>query len=164
MPEELGEGLSLAATGMGMVFLTLVIFLLILLALRTLFPGEETTETIENDEATVSGFIEESQQASIEPAPAIQRQPSTTSVAPPAGSIPGAKIAAMAVAMYLAMEQEEGAASTLVATTAGGPPQSISTWGIQGRTALWQSQGGRPQAYDQKGHSAYPKGTGAGSR
>lgn len=159
MPEDLGEGLYLAATGMGLVFLTLVIFLLILLALRSLFPGEEVAESVETDEAQAeAGVVEEAQQVSSEPVLAIQQQPSAAAVATPAGSVSGAKIAAMAVAMYLSMEQEEGAANTPVATTAGQPPQNPSGWGIQGRASLWQSQGGRPQPYDQKSHSAYPKG------
>jgi Na+-transporting methylmalonyl-CoA/oxaloacetate decarboxylase gamma subunit len=155
MPEDLGEGLYLASTGMGMVFLTLVIFLLILFALRTLFPGEEVAEIIEAGEPTEVVLIEESQQVSSEPILAIQQQPLAAAVTTPAGSITEPKIAAMAVAIYLSMEQKESAANT-----AGQPPQNPDGWGIQGRASLWQSQGSRPQPYDQKSHSAYPKGKG----
>ena len=44
MPVDLGDGLYLALVGMGLVFLSLVAFMLILLALQKLFPGEEVAE------------------------------------------------------------------------------------------------------------------------
>ena len=68
----------------------------------------------------------------------------------------GGKIAAMAVAMYLAMEQEESASNTPVSTATVVTVQSRSDWSNLGRSSLWESQGRRPQAYGEKSHSAYP--------
>ena len=156
MPEDLGEGLELAAVGMGLVFFTLVIFLLILLALRKLFPGEEVAEIIETDGASEeAGPIEEAQPVSVELAIATPQEPSAAAVAPTGVSMSGGKIAAMAVAMYLAMEQEERTANTPAATTGGNPSQEPSAWSNLGRPSLWESQGRRPQAYGEKSHSAY---------
>ena len=167
MTEELGEGFYLAAVGMGLVFLTLLIFMLILFALRKLFPGEEVAEDVETDEApTEVGVIMEEQQVSVQPVMATTQEPSATVVTPSAGSIagdriPGGKIAAMAVAMYLAMEQEESAANTPVPTAAVGTSHVRSNWTTRGRDALRQSQGHRPQPYGQKSHSAYSPKTGS---
>ena len=166
MAEELREGLDLAVVGMGLVFLTLVVFMLILFALRKLFPGEDVAEDVETDEAPAEvGAIEEAQQVSVHPVVATTQEPSATVATTSGGSIPGRsmpgeKIAAMAVAMYLAMEQEESAANTPVPTTTVGTSQSRSDWTTQGRDALRQSQGHRPQPYGQKGHSAYSPKTG----
>ena len=57
MPEELGDGLYLALVGMGLVFFSLVVFMLILLALQRLFPGEEVAEVVEEDyDPAVTGY------------------------------------------------------------------------------------------------------------
>jgi Na+-transporting methylmalonyl-CoA/oxaloacetate decarboxylase gamma subunit len=161
MTEEMGEGLYLAAVGMGVVFFTLVVFMLILFALGKLFPGEEVPEDIETDEAPGEvGVIMEEQQVRPQPVVANIQEPSATGAAASAGSIAagsiaGSRIAAMAVAMYLAMEQEERAANALVSSTTVGTAQSRGEWTARGRDSLKQSQGQRPQAYGQKTHSAY---------
>ena len=156
MAEELGEGLNLAAVGMGLVFLTLLAFMLILFALQKLFPGEEVDEDVETEEAPAQvGVTQEAQ-----PVVATPQEPSAPVVAAPAGSIAGGKIAAMAVAMYLSMEQEESAANTPVSSTTVGASRSRNGWTTQGRDSLRQSQGHRPQAYGQKSHSAYSQKTG----
>lgn len=161
MSGEMGEGLRLAAVGMGLVFLTLLVFMLILFALRKLFPGEEMDEDVETVEAPPKvgvaevGVIIEAQQAV-----AIPQEPSAAVVTASTGSIAGGKIAAMAVAMYLSMEQEESAMNTPVSSTTMSTSQSRSKWTTQGRDSLRQSQGHRPQAYGQKIHSAYSQKTG----
>ena len=174
MTEELREGLYLAATGMGLVFLSLLAFMLILIALAKLFPGEEVEEVEEVDEAiemleaAAQEPAQEAQPAPVELAPAAPPEqaaalpePAAPAPAPPQAGVSGAKIAAMAVAMYLAMEQEEVAAGV----PAEAPPildlsRVPSEWSIQGRASLWQSQGRRPQAYGQRSYGAYSPGEG----
>ena len=157
MAEELREGLDLAVVGMVLVFLTLVIFMLILFALRKLFPGEEVVEDVETDEVTAKvGVTEGAQQVSVQPIVATTQEPPATVVAASGGSMSGGKIAAMAVAIYLAMEQEESAANTPVSTATVGTFPSRRGWSNLGRSSLWESQGRRPQAYGEKSHSAYP--------
>ena len=160
MPENLGEGLYLALVGMGLVFLSLVFFMLILLALQKLFPGEEVAEDIETEEDTVARTIRE-MEADEEPeieelAPPRLQEPTEAPSDPTNGRLAGAKIAAIAVAMYLAMEQEGDVAQPPVVPSAWTPSLDHSGWSILGRTSLWGSQGRRPQAYDQKSQSAYP--------
>ena len=73
MTEELREGLYLAATGMGLVFLSLLAFMLILIALGKLFPGEEVEEVdaaVETLEAAAQEPAQETQPAPVELAPA----------------------------------------------------------------------------------------------
>ena len=171
MTEELREGLNLAATGMGLVFLSLLAFMLILIALGKLFPGEEVEEVdaaIDTLEAAAREPAQEAQPAPVELAPAAPQEqaaplpePAAPAPAPPQAGVSGAKIAAMAVAMYLAMEQEDIAARVPVVA----PPildlsRTPSGWSSQGRASLWQSQGRRPQAYGQRSYGAYSPGEG----
>ena len=171
MTEELREGLYLAATGMGLVFLSLLAFMLILIALGKLFPSEEVEEVdaaVETLEAAAQEPAQEAQPAPVELAPAAlseQAAPlpeqAAPAPAPPQAGVSGAKIAAMAVAMYMAMEQEEVAAGVAVVV----PPildlsRVPSDWSNQGRASLWQSQGRRPQAYGQRSYGAYSPGEG----
>jgi Na+-transporting methylmalonyl-CoA/oxaloacetate decarboxylase gamma subunit len=156
MPEDLGEGLYLTAVGMGLIFLSLVVIMLVLLALRRLFPGEEVAESIETDEALVTVERVKEQQASDQRSPGELQEPSADSGGPTEGRMPGAKIAAMAVALYLAMEQEEYGTHTPVVSSAWTPAQNYSGWGVLGRASQWGSQGRRPQAYGQRSQSAYP--------
>ncbi len=164
MTEELREGLYLAATGMGLVFLSLLAFMLILIALGKLFPGEEVEEVdaaVETLEAAVQEAAQEAQPAPVELAPAAPPEQAAPAPAPPQGGMSGAKIAAMAVAMYLAMEQEEVAAAVpVVAPLILDLSRTPSEWGSQGRASLWQSQGRRPQAYGQRSYGAYSPGEG----
>ena len=160
MPEDLGKGLYLALVGMGLVFFSLVAFMLILLALRRLFPSEEIAEAIETDEDPVMAAIKE-MEAEEEPA-TVERSPAEFQgqLAPPGGPtggrIPGAKVAAIAVALYLAMDQEGDVAHPPVVPNAWTPSRDYSDWSIQGRASHWESQGRRPQAYGQRSQSAYP--------
>jgi Na+-transporting methylmalonyl-CoA/oxaloacetate decarboxylase gamma subunit len=159
MAEDMGEGLYLAAAGMGIVFLTLLVFMMILFALRKLFPGEEVPEDTAEDAAEVR-VIQEAQRVM-----STTQEPSAAGAIASAGStvagrIAGSRIAAMAVAMYLAMEQEEMAATILVSNTAVGASWNRSNWTTQGRDSFRQSQGHRPQAYGQKSHSAFSSKTG----
>ena len=134
MTEELREGLYLAATGMGLVFLSLLAFMLILIALAKLFPAEEVEEVdaaVETLEAAVQEPAQEAQPAPVELAPAAPPEqaaplpePAAPAPAPPQAGVSGAKIAAMAVAMYLAMEQEEVAA--------GVPLKPLQSWTCPG--------------------------------
>ena len=178
MSADFAEGLRLAGAGMGLVFATLVALMVILFALGRLFPGEEAEEAAEapdtqtevSDEAAAPVAeqpaisdappqVEAPPPPAPEPAPAL---PPVTITAPRDG-VTGAKVAALAVSVYLAMEQEEsgqavdGPAPAPVAASQAGPQpsQPTSNWGNLGRAALWRSQGRRPSAYGQKTHSAY---------
>jgi hypothetical protein len=163
MPEELGEGLDLALVGMGLVFITLVIFMLILFALRSLFPGEEIVEDVQGvdtEEDPVAAAIME-MEAHEDPAieehshSALQEHTATRDASTD-GSIPGYKVATIAVALYLAMQQEADATPIPVLPSTWTPSQDPSGWSILGRSSLWGSQGHRPQAYSQRSQSAYP--------
>ncbi|MFH1560676.1 MAG: OadG family protein [Chloroflexota bacterium] len=154
MPEELGEGLYLAAAGMGLVFLSLLAFMLILFALRKFFPSEEVAESIETEEAPAAVETEEAQQASEEPAPAELRAAAPDGAI--GGRIPGAKIAAIAVGVYLATEQEEHVDQAPVVDRAAIPSLNDSAWNILGRDPSWGSQGRRPPPYGRSTRSTYP--------
>ncbi|MBI2856489.1 MAG: OadG family protein [Chloroflexi bacterium] len=151
MPEDLGEGLYLTGVGMGLVFLALVAFMLILLALRRFFLDEEPAP--ERQEVPRGQPEQEAIPATateVSPAPGPQS----------AAAIPGPRVAAMAVALYLAMEQEEqplGAEDPLRPQPA--PSQHATSWSAQGRASLMASHGRRPPAYGQRPHTPYaPKG------
>ena len=174
MSAELTEGLKLAGTGMALVFTTLVALMLILYALGRLFPGESAEEPAAEPEVTpAAANVDEQATEAIEPPP-VEAQPApvvaATAAPQPAVVAPavrqgvfGAKIAALAVAVYLAMEQEEAPHAEAQASvvkdaalqTDPRRQQPSSSWGSMGRAALWSSQGRRPPAYGQKPHSAY---------
>jgi Na+-transporting methylmalonyl-CoA/oxaloacetate decarboxylase gamma subunit len=156
LTEELGEGLYLATVGMGLVFLTLVAFMLILFALGKLFPGEEVAEDSETDEAAAGAdATEQAGHVSVQPVFVAAQQPARISVGSGDGRIPGAKIAAMAVAMYLATEQGESVVNTTAPAATMNQFRGSSVWAIHGRESLRESQGHRPQSYGHKSHSAY---------
>lgn len=185
MSAEFAEGLRLAGAGMGLVFATLVALMVILFALGRLFPGDEAEEAAAEQEtpdaATHDETAEpetehpaagESPQQEIETPPPPVPEPTTAlppvTVTAPRDGVTGAKVAALAVSVYLAMEQEEsgqavdGPAPSPVAASQAGlqPSQPTSNWSSLGRAALWRSQGRRPSAYGQKTHSAYPSSRG----
>ena len=183
LPENLAEGLNLAGTGMALVFASLVVFMLILVALQKLFPGEELdTET---PPELIEETILEHQAPAVTPPPAVEVAEPPATPEPPAppeiqapGRIPGAQIAAMAVSIYLAMEREEQtqlvevlepepvlvpAAATAPAPsrspTALDAPQPRSGWGALGRATFLESQGRRAPSYNHRPQSPFnPRG------
>ena len=182
MSAELTEGLRLAGSGMGLVFATLVVLMLILYALGKLFPDESPEEpagepAAEQEVTPAAATLEEPAPEALEPppfeaqpAPVLAAIPEPQPAAAPAAvapaarqGVPGAKVAALAVAVYLAMEQEEAhravAPAAVVENAASQTDplqqQPSSSWSGLGRAALWRSQGRRPPAYGQKPHSAY---------
>ncbi|MDE2941243.1 MAG: hypothetical protein OXP10_02705, partial [Chloroflexota bacterium] len=174
MSAEFAEGLRLAGAGMGLVFATLVALMVILFALGRFFPGEEAEEAVEVPDTHAPAAQDEAAAPVAEPPAPIEAAaaPATGSApvpqpdaiaAPARDGVPGSKVAALAVAVYLAMEQEEaeraGASPTPSVAAASQadtqPSQPTSNWGILGRAALWQSQGRRPSAYGHRAHSAY---------
>ena len=168
IPENLAEGLNLAGAGMAVVFAALVVFMLILMALQKLFPGEEmemeVLEAAEASEAPQVAVVNSDEEAP-EPVAVIDNGAG--------GRIPGSQIAAMAVALYLAMEQEEQAQPTAIAVTepvsATAPvptltpaaaPHGRSSWGRIGREAFLDTQGRRAPSYGNRPQSAYnPRGS-----
>ncbi|MQF48508.1 hypothetical protein FIM08_01180 [SAR202 cluster bacterium AC-647-N09_OGT_505m] len=168
MPEDFGNGLYLALAGMGLVFLSLVLLMLILFALRKLFPSEEVKEIIEaNDNPMTATITDENpvaaaiNEAEVEPTIAeyvhVESQVQEAALSGPNdGRIHRAKVAAIAVALYLDMEQERDVAHPPVVPSAWPPTQDYSGWSILGRASIWGSQGRRPQAYNQRSQSAYP--------
>ena len=167
IPENLAEGLNLAGTGMALVFAALVIFMLILIALQKLFPGEEMEP---EPEMPVVEAPEEPQAAEIDSGEEAPEPPLIPVVEAP-GRIPGSQIAAMAVAIYLAMEREEQPQPVAVAAaepvSAPAPAHSPATtqyghssWGRIGREAMLDSQGRRAPAYGHRPQSAFnPRGS-----
>ena len=175
VPENLSEGLNLAGTGMALVFAALVVFMLILIALQKLFPGEEIEEEEFPEAAEPESVAEVIQVA--ETAPVVERAPEPPAVAveQPVGRIPGSQIAAMAVAIYLSMEQQERPQPVAVvaaepvlaqAPSSASPPSPATTpygrssWGRIGREAMLESQGRRAPAYGNRPQSAFnPRGS-----
>ena len=168
IPENLAEGLNLAGAGMAVVFAALVVFMLILMALQKLFPGEEMEmEVLEAAEAS------EAPQVAVVNSDEEAPEPVAVMDNGAGGRIPGSQIAAMAVALYLAMEQEEQAQPTAIAVTepvsATAPvptptpaaaPHGRSSWGRIGREALLDTQGRRAPSYGNRPQSAYnPRGS-----
>ena len=168
IPENLAEGLNLAGAGMAVVFAALVVFMLILMALQKLFPGEEMEmEVLEAAEAS------EAPQVAVVNSDEEAPEPVAVMDNGAGGRIPGSQIAAMAVALYLAMEQEEQAQLTSIAVTepvsATAPvptptpvaaPHGRSSWGRIGREALLDTQGRRAPSYGNRPQSAYnPRGS-----
>ncbi len=168
IPENLTEGLNLAGTGMAVVFAALVVFMLILMALQKLFPGEEMElEVLEPAKAP------EAPQVAVVNSDEEAPEPVAVMDSGAGGRIPGSQIAAMAVALYLAMEQEEQAQTTPIAATepvsATAPfptptpvaaPYGRSSWGRIGREALLDTQGRRAPSYGHRSQSAYnPRGS-----
>ena len=185
MSAEFAEGLRLAGAGMGLVFATLVALMVILFALGRLFPGDEAEEADVEPETQAAAAHDEAAEPEAEPPAAGEAPPQEVETPPPPAPEPatvlppvtvtaprdgvtGAKVAALAVSVYLAMEQEESgqavagpAPSPVSASQAGPQPsQPTSNWSSLGRAALWRSQGRRPSAYGQKTHSAYPSSRG----
>ena len=48
MTDNINEGIYIPGVGMGLVFLTLVVFMIILLVLNKIFPGEEITDEVDS--------------------------------------------------------------------------------------------------------------------
>ncbi len=173
VPENLAEGLNLAGTGMALVFAALVVFMLILMALQKLFPGEEIEEE-EFPEAAEPELVAEVIQVT-ETAPVVEEAPEPPAVAveQTVGRIPGSQIAAMAVAIYLAMEQQPQPVAVVAAEpvlaqapSSASPPSPATTpygrssWGRIGREAMLESQGRRAPAYGNRPQSAFnPRGS-----
>ena len=139
---------------MGLVFLALLAFLLIMVVLQRLFPEDGAPL-----EELGSGGGEEAVEDTALTEPTVP--PQAESGPGQEGRLPGAQIAAMAVAMYLSMEQEEsggqGEGEVAVTTPASMPvlPSGVSNWSLSGRTALMEGQSRRPPPYGQKLSSAY---------
>ena len=162
MPEDLAKGLYLSGVGMGLVFVALVAFMLTMMLLQRLFPDD----TVEPEKVGSSGGDAIEKAASVETA----EPPRPAEVESRSGPS-GARIAAMAVPLYLAMEEEEmglndyaqvngqtvEAAAVAASPSAPATPQAVSNWTTGGRTALMESQSHRPTPYGQKLHSGYPQ-------
>lgn len=177
LPESFYEGLNLAGTGMALVFVTLVVFMLILMALNKLFPGDEL-ELEPTATSPVAETSPEQQAAAGATAPGAEvAEPPAPPELQPAGVIPGSQIAAMAVAIYLAMEREEQAYQpvewsepevALVSASAPAPEQGAapddtaqhrSGWGASGRAAFRETQGRRAPSYNHRPQSPFnPRG------
>ena len=153
---------------MAVVFAALVVFMLILMALQKLFPGEEMEmEVLEAAEAS------EAPQVAVVNSDEEAPEPVAVMDNGAGGRIPGSQIAAMAVALYLAMEYEEQAQPAPIAVTepdsATAPvptptpaaaPHGRSSWGRIGREALLDTQGRRAPSYGNRPQSAYnPRGS-----
>lgn len=163
MPESLGEGLYLALIGMGLVFIALVVFMLILLALQKLFPNEEVTngDFTYGDQGKVLTALKNVDATKIdEPAREELGQTSLESNVPPNQSALGPRVAALAAALYITLEN--GPDSTKPSGTTVNPSaisRIYNGWSVLGRASLWSTQGHRPESYGQRTQSPYtPRG------
>ena len=173
VPENMAEGLTLAGSGMALVFVALIVFMIILMGLQKLFPGEEMVMEMPEPEEPVEAA--EPLQAVAEPAEAAPApEPIPIAGSLDDGRISGAQIAAMAVAIYLEMEREDQARiavaespePALVSAAAPDPdpdpapaPQVRSGWGALGRATFLESQGRRAPSYNHRPQSPFnPRG------
>ena len=119
--DDLREGLEIGATGIGLVFLALVFFLLMMMALKRLFPADTPSQE------TPSGGPEEEEQAPGEPA---------------SGRPPIERVAAIAVSLALSMEgsaTRQPGRPTHSPRVAGG----LSPWRTQAEQSTIRSRGPR---------------------
>ena len=169
IPENLAEGLNLAGTGMAVVFVALVVFMLILMALQKLFPGEEMElEVLEPAEAP------EAPQVTVVNSDEEAPEPVAVMDNGAGGRIPGSQIAAMAVASLpgngagragsvttaIAVTKPVSATAPVPTPTPAAAPYGRSSWGRIGREALLDTQGRRAPSYGNRPQSAYnPRGS-----
>lgn len=155
MPVNLGDGPYIAYMGMSLVFITLTVFLLILILLRRLFPVQEASVAIESNVnmpqvEVLSGRINKNRSETLSSEMASVVDGGSSAI-----STPGQKIAAMSVALYMAMEKDQTTANVHQMNLSDNQLHGHTNWTIQGRTSLWDSQGRRPAPYNNKNHSAY---------
>ena len=143
MTDNLNEGIYMAALGMGLVFLTLIVFMIILLLLKKIFPEDDTTDTVDFQTSNHTELMDTPDQIDM----------SYTGL----DRVLGSKIAAMAVSLYLAMEQD----NVVNISNASGSIES-SVWNKQSKNSFWNSQGSRPNSYGLRVYSPYDnKGIGS---
>ena len=140
MTDNLTEGIYLSGIGMGLVFLTLIAFMLILLLLKWVFPGED----IDTDEETNDSEKDMISLGNLSMADAdmnIQQNQDSQGL--------GSKIAAMAVSLYLATEKD--------GTLSMSPENSgvHSKWNKSNRESFWDSQGGKSSPYGKRIYTPY---------
>ena len=138
--EKLLEGLYLAGVGMGLVFASLVAFLLVLLVIRRVYPDSDT-----QSEQKMNAELSENDSNKFEGPVADQSQEPTKAL------VDGEKIAAMAVAVYMQMEEEENIGQLVSSQSDTFSIQS--NWKLDGRNALMGSQGHRPNMYGERSNA-----------
>ena len=141
MPEEIEQGLYIASLGMSIVFLSLVILLIVVLLLRML-PHETEPSTIDNTEeqdniSAIQGDSNSSNKGELQPS--VKNKGDTNTQ----------EVAAMAVSLYLTLEQE------LAADDNHNPDKeqgisSPSKWKAEGRSTLMAVQGHRPTPFGKR--------------
>ena len=143
MTDNINEGIYVDGVGMGLVFLTLVVFMIILLVLNKIFPGEEIAGEVDSKSANV-----------VESAETVNDIDMNYSG--PLDKGLGSRIAAMAVSLYLTTEEDK------VVTIADVSNEGEATaWHKESQNAFWNSQGSRPSAYGSRTYKPYdPKGIG----
>ena len=140
MTDNLAEGVYLSGIGMGLVFLTLVAFMLILLLLKRIFPGDDMAEDEDTNNSEQDVILDGNLNFDGTNMNAQQNQGSQGL---------GAKIAAIAVSLYLATEKDE----TLSISAENFGRQS--KWNKSGRESFWDSQGGRSEPYGRRTYTPY---------
>lgn len=142
MPDQLEQGLYVAALGMGIVLLSLVVLLVIVLLLDKLFR--------ENDELSVDKPIRQSDLHNVDRDPKPLNTAPSQSLTKSNRGKSNEEVAAMAVSLYLSLEQEFDIDNQNL-----GKPQYTSfsnKWKNQGRSTLMEGQGHRPPPFS-KSHS-----------
>lgn len=143
MTDNINEGIYIAGVGMGLVFLTLVVFMIILLVLNKIFPGEEITDEVDSKSSNDAELAEADNEMDM-------------NHTGPLDEGLGSKIAAMAVGLYLTMEEDK-----VVTITDASNEVAASVWNKDSQNSFWNSQGSRPTAYGSRTYKPYdPKGIG----
>ena len=135
--DNLLEGLYLAGVGMGLVFASLTAFFLVLIVIRRLYPEFETDSVQESN-------LEESEDIPSSTDPATNENQQDSTLVYPNGE----KIAAMAVAVYMQMEEEQAMQQLIY--SGGDNPSHQSSWRLDGRNAMMSTQGHRPTSYGER--------------
>ena len=138
--DNLLEGLYLAGVGMGLGFASLMAFLLVLLVIRRVYPDSDT-----QSEQKMHSELSENDSNKFDSLPGDQGEEPTTL------SPNGEKIAAMAVAVYMQMEEEENMSQFVSSQNDTFSIQS--NWKVDGRNALMSSQGHRPNMYGERSNA-----------
>ncbi|MCL0032107.1 OadG family protein [Dehalococcoidia bacterium] len=143
MTDNINEGIYIAGVGMGLVFLTLVVFMIILLVLNKIFPGEEIADEVDSKSSNDVGLAEADNEMDM-------------NHTGPLDEGLGSKIAAMVVGLYLTMEEDK-----VVTITDASNEVAASVWNKDSQNSFWNSQGSRPTAYGSRTYKPYdPKGIG----
>lgn len=140
MPDQLEQGLYVATLGMGIVLLSLVVLLVIVLLLDKLFR--------ENDQPSVDQTIRQSDLHNVDRDPKSLNKPALKPLIKSDRGKSNQEVAAMAVSLYLSLEQEFDINNQNLGETRY--PSFSNKWKTQSRSSLLEGQGHRPPSFSKR--------------